>query len=388
MLTSSPDFLPLRFGDRRYTRIDPGETSVEFAFPLAAGGVTSAAAWWGPGIRNALLMSNNAAGIPQAYLRTTKPLSTRFGDVEAYWMLGDLQESPFFDSDSRNDLRFLNAGVVTLRVAADTGLTAGIARAVYGTIRHFEWTPLHIADVLIDWSHAPLDGPVTHNVDQMLSLFGRWVIPEAGLAAYFEWATPHIPSSLREILVDPEFGQGYTVGLEWATRMSPSTTVRWQAEATDLEQTPETVGGLTPEFYASHAVPQGYTQQGQAVGATIGPGSSSQFLGSTLFRGSWQVGITLGRIRWQDDAYYRAPSEGRFAWRTHDVSIFAGVNVRHDWRWMQIDAELMRTHRLNYLFQTPDAFLPDNTSFDIYNTTISVGLTPHLAWRRAARGND
>ena len=371
--------LPLRFGDQRYTRIDPGETTVEVVLPFVAVGATSAAQWWGPGIRNALVMSNNAAGIPRGYLRTPKPLRTRLGDVEAQWMLGGLEESPFFDIDSRNNLRSVSAAAITLRLAADSGLTIGAARAVYANVRRFERLPGHVADVLFDWHRPPLDGPVNRTSDQITSLFARWVIPDAGVAAHVEWARSRLPTSFRELVVDPQLGQGYTVGLEWAKEIGAATIIRAQAEATTLEQTPESVGGMAPEFYASHSVIQGYTQEGQSVGAAIGPGSSSQYLGATLVRGNWQLGGTLGRIRWEEGAYYRPPSQGRFAWRAHDVSLFAGLSARRDWRWAQVEASLLRTLRMNYLFQTPNAFTPNNRTFDIHNTTLSLGIRPHLS---------
>jgi hypothetical protein len=377
--------LPLRFGDRRYTRIDPGESTVEIALPVVAVGVTSAGQWWGPGIRNALVLSNNAAGIPQGYLRTVKPLRTRLGDVEAHWMLGGLEESPFFDIDTRNTLRSMSAAAITLRVAADSGLTIGAARAVYANVRRFSRLPEHVGDVLLRWPRPPLEGQVDRTSDQITSLFARWAVPDAGIAAHVEWALARLPASFRDLLVEPQVGEGYTLGLEWAKVVSSTTVVRAQAEVTTLEQIPATIGGLTPEFYTSHAVIQGYTQEGQSVGAAIAPGSSSQYLGATLIRGDWQVGANIGRIRWEEGAYYREPSQGRFAWRTHDVSIFAGLNARRDSRWAQIEVSLLRTLRMNYLFQTPDAFLPHNTGFDMRNTTISFGVVPHLSSLRFGR---
>lgn len=371
--------LPLRFGNRRYTRVDPGESMLEIAFPAVAAGVTSSSAWWGPGMRNALVMSNNAAGIPRVYARTATPWSSRLGDLEAEWLLGGLLESPFFDLDERNNLRSVSAAVVTLRLAADTGLTIGAARAVYASVRRFGRMPEHLADVLFDWHRGPTTGPVSRTSDQVTSLFARWVFPAAGVAAHVEWAKIRLPASLRELFVDPQENQGFTVGLEWADEIREGTTVRAQAEVTTLEQTPLSTGGVTREFYASHSVPQGFTQQGQPVGAAIGPGASGQYLGLGVLDRSWRVDGTIGRIRFQEGAYYRPPSQGRFAWRTHDVSLFAGIAGGYDSRWMQVSASAIRTLRMNYLFQTPNAFLPENRSFDVGNVTLSLAVSPHLS---------
>jgi hypothetical protein len=367
--------IPLRFGDQRYSRVDPGETSVELIRRGLAIGATSASMWWGPGTRNALVMSNNAPGVPQVYVRTRRPLQTEWGAVEAHWLLGGLLESPFFDADVRNDLRSLSAAVVTLRLAADTDVTVGVTRAVYARARRFGRLPGHWADVFLDWHQSPNSGPVNRPGDQLTSLFARWVIPDAGLEAHVEWAKQRLPSSFRELLVDPERGQGFTLGLDWARSFSVNTLLKIGSEVTMLEQTPTIPGAEVGEFYASHSVPQGYTQQGQVIGAAIGPGSSSQHLGVDVIHEQWQVGLNVGRVRWEDDAYYRSPAS--FTKFGHDVSLYWGMSSRWDTSHLGVEASLIETRRMNYLFQTQSPFAWYNTGFDVSNTTVTLRLTAH-----------
>ena len=373
--TRSAD-MPLRFGQERYATIDPGETLLESGAGPVAFGATSAAAWWGPGIRNALLMSDNAGGIPQVYLRTARPLSTRLGEIEGVWLLGQLMESPFFDRDAGNDSRSLNAAAISLRVAADTGLRLGLARSVYAVSR-LGRLPSHAGDVFLRWLQpSPRDSAIG-TWDQITSLFAKWTLPEAGLAAHFEWAKLTIPRSLRDLMVNPQEAQGYTVGLEWAKPLSGITTLRVQSEFSSLEQTPMQLGGEATTFYTSEVVPQGYTMRGQSIGAAIGPGGSSQFLGATLFRGRFELGASVGRIRWEEDSYYRPPSSGRNSYHGHDVSIFAGLSAAADWRWGRVELSATRTRRMNYLFQTSNPFFFDG-DFDVHNNSLSIRATPHL----------
>jgi hypothetical protein len=377
--------LPLRFGTERYATVDPGETMLESRVGPVAGGVTSAAAWWGPGIRNALLMSNNAAGIPQAYLRTARPVETRLGQVEGIWLLGRLSESPFFDRDVRNDTRALSAAAVTLRVAADTGLRLGMARAVYARARRFGRIPGHFADVFLDWHRRSASDSTATPAEQITSLFAKWTVPQAGLAAHLEWSRVRVPRSLRDLMVSPQEGQGFTVGLEWAALVAEATTLRIQSEFTSLEQTPVQPGVEVHGFYTSDLVAQGYTQRGQSVGAATGPGSSSQFLGGTLFRGRYQAGASLGRIRWEQDAYYRPPSVGVLTYTAHDVSLFAGLSAAADWDWGRAEVSWTRTLRMDFLFQTNDPF-GFHDAFDVANHTLSLALTPHVpGGRKRAR---
>src|SRR5262249_66653 len=114
--------LPLRFGDRPRKRIDFGQSSLTVDVPIVSFGVATENLWWGPGIQNAILLSNNAPGFPHAFVQM-RPLDTPYGTFDAQWILGQLRESDFFDSDSTNNRRALNGLVFTWTAPFDTGLT-------------------------------------------------------------------------------------------------------------------------------------------------------------------------------------------------------------------------------------------------------------------------
>jgi hypothetical protein len=231
--------------------------------------------------------------------------------------------------------------------------------------------------VFLRWFQPAVRDSTLGGADQITSLFAKWTVPQAGLAAHFEWARLTIPRSLRDLMVNPEEAQGYTVGLEWAKALSPITTLRIQSEFTSLEQTPLQTGGETTTFYTSDVVPQGYTLRGQPIGAAIGPGGSSQYVGATLFRKRFIFGSSIGRIRWDEDAYYRPPSLGRFSSHSHDVSLFASLSAAADWRWGQVELTATRMRRMNYLFQTSSPFFFGG-DFDVRNNSLAVRATPHL----------
>jgi hypothetical protein len=370
-LPTSAD-LPIRFGSAPFSVVTPGQSTIELHGKWVGGGLTTENQWWGPGIRNAIVMSNNAAGIPQAYFRTVRPLRTPAGDVELRMFLGELTPSRFFERGGTS-LRSISAGVITLRTAFDTGLTIGGARAVYAPINGTLAIPKHWADVLWRWNQQDHFAYFGHPDNQILSLFYRWVFPDVGFETYGEWARLSPPRSLQEIVVQPQTGQGFTVGLQSLRKTSPSHAVRIQAEATMLEQTPPNPGEPIPTFYTSHLSPGGYTQRGQVIGAAIGPGGSSQFVAADLVRHLWSIGVELGRIQWNDEAYYQQPSGQSY--KHHDVSLFAGLRGSADYRGMSMAGELIWTHRMNFLFQTADINAFDDT-FDMRNLTFKFSLSP------------
>src|SRR3989442_8994017 len=73
--------LPLRFGDRGFWKVDPGQSTLGADLGPVVAGLSTENEWWGPRIQNALVMSNNAAGIPRAFLPTPRPGRARGGTV-------------------------------------------------------------------------------------------------------------------------------------------------------------------------------------------------------------------------------------------------------------------------------------------------------------------
>jgi hypothetical protein len=134
------------------------------------------------------------------------------------------------------------------------------------------------------------DSSVALGRDQLISLFGRWVLPNDGFEVYFEWLRASMPVSFRDFLTDPSHSRGYTVGLQWlAPADSRGRAIRLQGEVTNLEQDASFRYRPIGSIYTSRVVPQGYTQRGQSLGAAIGPGSSSQFLAADYVGRRWSL---------------------------------------------------------------------------------------------------
>jgi hypothetical protein len=156
--------------------------------------------------------------------------------------------------------------------------------------------------------------------------------------------------------------------------MPRSAAVRFQAEATNLEMSASYHYRPQISSYASRVVPQGYTSEGQVIGAAIGPGSSSQWLAADYVAGSWQAGLVGGRVRENNTAFYKLTEPTRYA---HDVSVFGGLRASYVRGRVGATVEYLEGERINYLFQT---FLTLETvrSVNIHNRSLKllVSLTP------------
>jgi hypothetical protein len=368
--TRSAD-LPLRFGNQRLLSVGPGRSRLAVARGDVSIGLTSEEAWWGPALRNSLVLSNNAGGVPRAFVRVVTSRWPRIGSIDAQLIAGRLTESLYFDTLTTNDLRALSGLRIEWSVGASRALRLGFARAVYSSIARRGNIADHALDAVTNWTRA--EGDCTACADQITSFFGRWIFPEAGLEIYGEWGRTLLPRRLSEFLTDPHETQGFTVGGQWVVRTNTrGQLVRLQAEATNLEQS-AIFGRVPGDFYTGARAPQGYTHRGQIVGAAIGPGSSSQFIGGDLLRANWRAGLFVGRIRWEDDAMFRQRIPSYFH---HDVSIFSGIRGGVGTRRTDIDAELSVQRRLNYLFQN-GIFNPGGRgTVRIQNVTVALRFSP------------
>lgn len=375
-LPTSAD-LPQRFGaDPRSLGLLQGRIALDLGRGMRFG-VANEHRWWGPALEQPLLLGSNAPPFRQLFLESDGPIETRAGRFEYQWILGELDESEFFDFDTTNTRRSFSAVAVTWHPGGATSAwpTVGVARGVIAQGPAGIFTALDaFRNVGRPWSRV---ADTVQRRDQITTLFFRWHVPERGFALYSEWARFEQPASLRDFLTQPGHSQGYTLGGEWA-RPYRAGTLHARAEFNYLE--PSTSIRVRPvsTTYTSASVPQGWTHQGQMLGPGIGPGSSSQWAAMDYHGPRWRLGGSMGR--WRRDANYRLLFPEPF--KREDLQLYASARVGRDiGRWRAL-VEFTNGVRLNHLYQ---AFLLPGTSFndtegvDLLNRTLTVTLTPRLS---------
>ena len=365
---------PMRYGTRQIQSLMPGQSTLLVRAGLTEIGASTENEWWGPGVRNAIVISDNANGLPHLFVRSGSPIQTRAGALDFRWLVGQLEESEFFDTLETNQFRSLSLLGATLRTRWDPNLTLGFAHAVFATASSRNEFASRWLDVLTNPSkHDSTVGG--RKKDQILSLFFRRVFPDDGLELYGEWARNEAPSSLRDFFVAPNHSQGYTLGAVW--RSSPSMAFwRMQAELTQLEQSATFRNRSVSSWYTSENVPQGYTHRGQILGASIGPGASTQFVGADYVRKAWEAGGYLGRIRWNEDVHTNFGFPAYVSYCNHDLSVFPGVRGKLRGRIGTFSADLTLQNRLNAFFQNAGGCPNNGRRLDIRNQTLTIRYTP------------
>jgi len=310
---------PERFTSGQFLKLFPGQSSVRFNQKKLSIGLSTENLWWGPGIRNSLLMSNTAPGFPHLTCNTTAPILTNFGSLEWQLIGGILENSNVLPPETNRtfegdllyvpkpvDDRFINAMILTWQPKWTKGLHLGFARSFYqytsGIPRSFNgYLP-----VFGSFFKSRAQDEAKFGRDQLISLFFRLLMPESKAEVYAEFGRNDHSQNLNDLVQEPEHARAYIIGLRKLFPTNSRKDLELFMEITHLQNPPTRTLRDLEGWYTHYQVRHGYTTQGQVLGAGIGPGGSSQSLALNWLQHSNKLGFMFERIVRNNDFYYDA----------------------------------------------------------------------------------
>ncbi|ACG75636.1 conserved hypothetical protein [Anaeromyxobacter sp. K] len=316
---------PQRFGAGPFSDWSLGQSYLRADAWNVAVGISTENLWLGPGLRNSLTMTNAAPGFPHAFVGTSRPANIGIGTAEVLVYWGRLSRSTYVTHPTHPMVSGL---VVDYTPRWVPGLTVGLSRhfvQVWDELQTRDWFAMFQSprkNDLKGWYDDPTGN--NPNDNQLASLFARWVFPESRLELYGEFGREDHEGSFYQYVREPDETAAWLLGLQ-KLFTAGGRTVRLQLEATALQQVRPTdsLRGM-PTWY-THARDLSWTNEGQLLGASIGPGSDSQTLAVDVFGRRGRIGGYLERVR-RDNAYYWASIEPlRDDRYTHDVEVTAGA---------------------------------------------------------------
>jgi len=312
---------PQRFGDGPHRDWSWGQTNLRLVWKGFTAGFSTENIWLGPGVRNAAILSTNADGFPHFDIGTQVPLATGIGSFEFRFLWGRLHESEYFDDDSSNDFKLYTGGTIAYSPSFVPGLTLGFNRyflSPWNTMNGFKFFQF-FSDGLFKQLRRSFDTESgDDDVDQVLSLTFDWVFKEAGLDLYLEWARNDHSMDIQDFLMQPDHSEAYVAGLTKSFGLNGGKLIL-NLEMADFGNTRGTNIRPTGPWYRHYVLPGGYTNDGQVLGAGIGTGSNSQYVGLRYLSSWGEAGLGFERIAFDTDYFYSFAVADSYYYRHYNL---------------------------------------------------------------------
>ncbi len=394
--------MPDRMGNKPYSKVSLGQSSIRLNVGPVSAGFSNENLWWGPGVRNSLLMSNNAPGFRHLTLNTTRPIKTYIGAFEAQIIGGRLEQSginllndPTVPIAIRNELvpkpyewRYISGLALTYQPKWIKGLYLGFDRTY---VVNRSKMGRKFGDYFPIFSKVEKVGYVTPEGtysedaaerDQILSFFAKYVLPESGAEIYFQFGRNDHSYDLRDLAVEPEHTRAYVFGFRKLIKLRTSDEfIQLGVELTQLERGPTNLLRDYPFYYVHGQVRDGYTHQGQVLGAGIGPGGNLQTVDVSWVKGLKKIGLQVERLVNNNDLFYlfaNSSGDKRQFINRHWVDLSLAGKLSWNYKRFIINSQFTYIRSLNYQYQWQDSNPPGDfwnwNKQDVNNFSAKVGL--------------
>jgi len=384
---------PERFGSKSYQKASLGASSIRLTFDPVSIGVSNENVWWGPGISNALVLTNNAPGFKHITINTVRPIKTIVGHFEGQIIAGLLDNSGLnaltYQPEAswikrsrpyRDERRYFSGYNITYHPKWVPGLTFGMTRtfnSYYKDNHGFsDFIPFFVPFKKESTEDAAGD-PFAR--DQVTSLYTRWLFTKAAAEIYFEYGWGDNLFNSRDLVSSPDHSRAYIFGLRKLFSISGKRDefIMLGGEITQTSLQPsESTLRATPTWYKNNDVRQGHTHLGQVLGAGTGPSGDIQSVTVSWIKGLKRVGVSIDRYVHEADysrVYFPDINGNSRSW----VDLALGLQGEWDYKNIIFNAKIQHIKSYNYQWilkdYTPNQYyIPNNT---VYNLHAQLGLT-------------
>ncbi len=322
--------MPERMGQSNYEKAFLGQSYVKMHLGPIAMGLSNENLWWGPGRKNSIILTNNAPGFGHFTLNSNKPIKTRIGTFEGQMVLGKLRRSGFMyprrytpgewppiagnvvpdTANVANVYGYVNAMIGVYQPKWLPGLFLGATRVVQAMgdnpgIRDY----IKILSIVSKSSliGSELEGNKSVNRNQIISIFTRYLLKESHAEVYFEIGREDNWWDFEDLMTRPQYSTAYNVGFRKLYDLKgKGRLLEVSAEYTKIQGPVENI--VNPQVIANsfymHGNKQGWTNQGQVLGAGIGPGSNMMTAGVSYLNGFNSFGLHFERVIYNEDMFH------------------------------------------------------------------------------------
>lgn len=327
---------PFRFGPDSYSTFNLGQSSLRLHYKSIETGISNEPLWWGPGVRYALVLSNNAPGLKHTFIGTRYPVQIplNMGRFEFKLIGAWPKDSKYYRNSERTDRkRFMNGFNLVYSPSFAPGLHLGFTRVSH---TYMPEDGLSFSDFTKALPFAPKQPPEGRDAqNELVSVYMRWVFPESHAEIYGEYYREDAFADGRDVFLEPGHDRAYTIGFQKIIESNGRNFDFFKVNFELNSLVPNRTDEVRPQtYYYTHGeIRQGHTNGGQLLGAAIGPGSESQFLGIDGYFKKGKVGISMQRV--VDNDFFHYEFNQRYLFETnvgnkdyfnHRANLNIGVN--------------------------------------------------------------
>ena len=397
--------MPERFGNTNHNKTTFGQSSIRLNWKNLSFGISNENLWWGPSIRNSIMMSNHAQGFNHITFNTVKPIKTFIGNFEWQVITGRLESSGFTpprtdfehagtklyvpkinQRGETDDWRYLQGYIISYSPKWIDGLSIGFIR----------WVQMYSA--LVEGKYPWLEGSPTYfpafqnlfrkndksenyeaQTNQSAGLFLKWVWKDSKTEIYAEFHHNDSKQNLRDLLLDSDHSRASTIGLQKVFKINNDNFL-FSWEWTQMEQTAGRIVRNAGSWYEHNWVFDGYTNKGEVLGSSIGPGSNSHYFSFSRIKNEELIGLGLEIIDNDNDFYYEAfasAGDHRRYWKDVNFHLKYNKSFKH----FNLSSSLVYIRSLNYQWELDDFVTPYyHPGRDVDNFHLNLKFTYFGNW--------
>lgn len=314
-----------------YKKLLPGNSSLRVDLGKISLGVSTQNLWWGPGIYNSLLMSNNAQGFFHYNVQTNRPIKNFLGTFQFQLISATLTQDSLqgFENNGlrRRDInksnRFLSSLAVDYQPSFLKNISFGINRSLQSykdrLPNDFIQKNIPVLSAFFGSTDVKRD---TFPQDQTVAIYTKWMFPKSHAELYYQFAYNDAKANWRDFWLDMSHSTAYILGFKKLFILKENKYLDFGMEVIKLGQTPSYLHRNAGNFYEHSQIREGYTNQNQIMGAGSGFGNNMQTIQLSLNEGWNKLGLIfhhiqqnpmalvsgvedlgLRKIKWDDYAY-------------------------------------------------------------------------------------
>jgi len=378
---------PQRMGEKSLANLTPGESFIRLTLGSFSTGFGWEPMWLGPGKDMALLLSNNAPAFPHFDIGLDS-MVTPLGGMEARLFWGCLERSPWAvdyawpdDFPEHQEQRLLTGLVLGYSPAFIPGLTLGFGRIFYSyldsvlTVDQLFSPIVQRFSRIFRQSEGDTDGQ--DNQDQLLGVSFGWAFPVVGFELWGEFGRNDSSDYHRDFMGMPEHSRAFLLGVRQHLFWPEAWRFSVLAEIVELGRSGTRTVRPTPPWYVHHIIREGATQQGQLLGAWIGPGSNSQLLALDAYYEDMRFGLYFRRVGWDMDTFYKQWDGQTGTFLFVDTRLHAGLDASVRIWQFDLSGGIDFLYNLNRYYSNPDY---ERGLFGNEHDTLNINIYLSIRW--------